>query len=45
MTVEIHSHFETVVIWVNLKVLVHMGARRGRALFMFVYHCDVIARA
>ena len=45
MTVEIHSRFETVVKCVHLKVFLHVGAWRGRALFTFVYNCDVIARA
>ena len=45
MTLLIHSRFQTAEKCVHLKVFLHVGAWRGRALFPFAYHCDVIARA
>ena len=36
MTVEIHSRFETIVKCDYLKVFIHVGVWRGRALFTFV---------
>ena len=45
MTVQIHSRFQTCVKCVHLKVFLLVGAWRGRALFTFVYHCNVIPRA
>ena len=43
MTVQIHWRFQTIAKCVRFKNFLHLDAWRCRALFTFVYHCDVIA--